>query len=283
MSLMSVPASPKIGKYEVLRLLGSGAMATVYEARDPVVDRRVALKVLAPELAKQSEPRERFLREAKEAGALKHPNIVRVFELAESDGRLYIAMEYVAGSDLERIIQDAPLSVEWKIDLLRQICEGLGHAHAHGIVHRDVKPSNIRVSPTGEVKIMDFGMAHLQSSTLTKRGLVLGSVHYISPEQVEGRAVDARSDIFSVGAIAFELLSGKKPFEAESVTAVMARVAYGSADLNVLPRTPFSPGLEAVVMNALAHRPQDRYQSLSEMRSELLRVVRQAVREEPRS
>ena len=264
-----------VGKYEVLRLLGSGGMGTVYEARDPVLARRVAVKVLSAELARQTELRERVLREAQAAGRLRHPNIVQVFDVGESNGRLFLAMEFVAGSDLERVIQDVPLSIEWKLDLLRQLCEGLGHAHKHGVVHRDIKPANIRVTPSGELKIMDFGIAHLQSATsLTKRGLVLGSVHYISPEQVEGRPVDLRSDIFSVGAIAFELLSGKRPFDAESVTAVMARVAYGSADLEQLPRTPFSPGLEAIVMNALAHRPQDRYQSLEDMRGDLLRLIR---------
>jgi serine/threonine-protein kinase len=270
-------AATSIGKYEVLRVLGSGGMGTVYEARDPVIERRVALKVLAPELARQAELRERFLREAQAAGRLRHPAIVQVYDVGEGSGQLFIAMEFVAGSDLERIIRDVPLSMEWKIDLLRQLCEGLGHAHKHGVIHRDVKPANVRVTPTGDVKIMDFGIARVQAATsLTKRGLVLGSVHYISPEQVEGREVDARSDIFSVGSIAFELLSGKKAFEAESVTAVMARVAYGSVDLSQLPRTPYSPGLEAVVMNALAHRPQDRYQSFDEMRRELLRLVREA-------
>jgi len=265
-----------IGKYEVLRLLGSGGMGTVYEARDPVLERRVAVKVLAADLARQADLRERFLREAQAAGRLRHPNIVQVYDVGESNGRLFLAMEFVAGSDLERIIQDVPLSIEWKLDLLRQVCEGLGHAHKHGVIHRDVKPANIRVTPTGDVKIMDFGIALLQSATsLTKRGLVLGSVHYISPEQVEGRPVDARADVFSVGAIAFELLSGKRPFEAESVTAVMARVAYGSADLSQLPRTPFSPGLEAIIMNALAHRPQDRYQSLEDLRADLLRLIRE--------
>lgn len=270
-------AAASVGKYEVLRLLGSGGMGTVYEARDPVLERRVAVKVLGAELARQEELRERFLREAQAAGRLRHPNIVQVYDVGESNGRLFLAMEFVAGSDLERVIQDVPLSIEWKLDLLRQVCEGLGHAHKHGVVHRDVKPANIRVTPTGDVKIMDFGIAHLQSATsgLTKRGLVLGTVHYISPEQVEGHTVDARSDIFSVGAIAFELLSGKRPFDAESVTAVMARVAYGSADLNQLPRTPYSPGLEAIVMNALAHRPQDRYQSLEDMRADLLRLIRE--------
>jgi serine/threonine-protein kinase len=265
-----------IGKYEVLRVLGSGGMGTVYEARDPLIERRVAIKVLAPELAQDAELRERFMREAQAAGRLRHPNIVQVYDVGEGSGQLFIAMEFVAGSDLERIIRDVRLSIEWKVDLLRQLCEGLAHAHKHGVIHRDVKPANLRVTPTGDVKIMDFGIARLQSATsLTKRGLVLGSVHYISPEQVEGRPVDARSDIFSVGAIAFELLCGRKPFEAESVTAVMARVAYGSVDLSQLPRTPFSPGLEAIVMNALAHRPQDRYQSLDEMRTELLRLVRE--------
>jgi serine/threonine-protein kinase len=267
----------KIGKYEVECVIGEGAMGVVYRAIDPVINRRVAIKVMADAVAQDAALRERFLREAQAAGRLRHPNIVQIYDVGESNGRLFLAMEFVAGSDLERVIQDVPLSIEWKLDLLRQLCEGLGHAHKHGVIHRDIKPANIRVTPAGDLKIMDFGIAHLQSATsLTKRGLVLGSVHYISPEQVEGRPVDLRSDIFSVGAIAFELLSGKRPFDAESVTAVMARVAYGSADLEQLPRTSFSPGLEAIVMNALAHRPQDRYQSLEHMRDELLRLIRDA-------
>jgi serine/threonine-protein kinase len=267
-------ATASIGKYEVLHVVGSGGMGTVYEARDPLIDRRVAVKVLDRELARKRELRERFLREAQAAGSLRHPNIVQVYDVGESAGLPFIAMEFVAGTDLERIIQEMPLSVEWKLDLLRQICEGLGHAHARGIVHRDVKPANVRVTRDGVVKIMDFGTASLQSSTdLTRRGLLLGSVHYIAPEQVEGRSVDARADVFSVGAIAFELLSGKKPFAADTVSGVLARVAYGSPDLGLLPTTRYSPSLEAWVTNALAHRPQDRYQSLAEMREELRRLV----------
>lgn len=266
-----------IGKYEVLRVLGSGGTGCVYEARDPRLERRVALKLLHRELARQPEPRERFLREAQAAGALQHPNIVKVYDVGALSAQPFIAMEFVPGADLERILQDFPVSLEWKLDLLRQLCEGLQHAHARGIVHRDVKPSNIRVTPAGEVKIMDFGIARLQTAThLTRRGLVLGSVHYIAPEQVEGREVDARADVFSVGAIAFELLSGKKPFASDTVSGVMARVAYGSPDLDLLPETPYSPGLEAVVTNALAHRPQDRYQSLADMREDLRRAVEDA-------
>jgi serine/threonine-protein kinase len=263
-----------IGKYQLLRSVGSGGTGTVYEARDPVIERRIALKLLDPELARQPEPRERFLREAQAAGALQHPNIVKIYDIGATGGQPFIAMEFVDGADLERVMQEMRVSLERKIDLLRQICEGLHHAHARGIVHRDVKPSNIRVTPAGEVKIMDFGIARLQAAThLTRRGLVLGSVHYIAPEQVEGREVDARADVFSVGAIAFELLSGRKPFASDTVSGVMARVAYGSADLDLLPLTVYSPGLEAVVTNALARRPQDRYQSLADMRDDLRRVV----------
>ena len=216
-----------IGKYQVHKVLGHGGMGTVYEALDPVIQRKVALKTMIPALADAPELRLRFLREAQAAGGLRHRNIVTVYDLGEDKGRPYIAMEYIDGTDLEKIIQNRePLSLEWKLDVLRQVCEGLSYAHRHGIVHRDIKPANIRVTPDGEVKIMDFGIAHLQSSNLTKSGLVLGTVHYMSPEQIDGNKVDLRADVFSVGAIAYELFAYKRPFEAESITGVMYQIMH---------------------------------------------------------
>jgi tRNA A-37 threonylcarbamoyl transferase component Bud32/tetratricopeptide (TPR) repeat protein len=265
-----------IGKYEVEKVLGRGAMGTVYQARDPVIHRTVALKTMTPGLADTPELKARFLREAQAAGGLRHHNIVTVYDLGEDRGQPYIAMELIEGQDLEKIIQGRqPLSVEWKIDVLRQVCEGLAYAHRAGIVHRDVKPANIRVTSEGEVKIMDFGIAHLSSSTMTKSGLVLGTVHYMAPEQVEGQKVDHRADIFSVGAIAYELLAYRRPFDGDSLTQVMFHIMRAEPDLTALPRTDYSPGLEVVVARALAKPLADRYQSLEEMRDDLERLVRE--------
>jgi tRNA A-37 threonylcarbamoyl transferase component Bud32/tetratricopeptide (TPR) repeat protein len=265
-----------IGKYEVEKVLGRGGMGTVYQARDPVIHRTVALKTMTPEIAETPELKARFLREAQAAGGLRHQNIVTVYDLGEDRGQPYIAMEFIEGQDLEKIIQSRqPMSVEWKIDVLRQVCEGLAYAHRAGIVHRDVKPGNIRVTSEGEVKIMDFGIAHLQSSKMTKNGLVLGTVHYMAPEQVEGQKIDQRADIFSVGAIAYELLAFRRPFDGDSLTQVMFHIMRAEPDFQALPRTDYSPGLEAIVARALAKPVAERYQSLEEMRDDLERLVRE--------
>jgi tetratricopeptide (TPR) repeat protein/predicted Ser/Thr protein kinase len=265
-----------IGKYQVEKVLGRGGMGTVYQARDPVIHRTVALKTMTPGLAETPELKARFLREAQAAGGLRHQNIVTVYDLGEDRGQPYIAMEFIEGQDLEKIIQSRqPLSVEWKIDVLRQVCEGLAYAHRAGIVHRDVKPANIRVTSEGEVKIMDFGIAHLQSSKMTKSGLVLGTVHYMAPEQVEGQPIDLRADVFSVGAIAYELLAYRKPFDGDSLTQVMFHIMRAEPDFGALPKTDYSPGLEAIVARALAKPAAERYQSLEEMRDDLERLVRE--------
>ena len=264
-----------IGKYQVRKVIGRGSMGTVYEALDPDFQRKVALKTVSPRESEGPELKARFLREAQAAGRLKHRNIVTVYDVGEEKGQPYIAMELVEGFDLERVIQEKrPLAVEWKIDVLRQICEGLAHAHGHGIVHCDIKPGNVRVSTEGEVKIVDFGIALLQSST---SGHVAGTPHYMAPEQVEGKAVDRRADIFSVGAIAYELLAYRKPFEAESLTGVMSKIAHDDVtpDASALPEADY-PGLAGVVLKAMAKDPAERYQDLEQMRDALEALVRQA-------
>jgi len=264
-----------IGKYQVRKVIGRGSMGTVYEALDPDFQRKVALKTVSPRESEGPELKARFLREAQAAGRLKHRNIVTVYDVGEEKGQPYIAMELVEGFDLERVIQEKrPLAVEWKIDVLRQICEGLAHAHGHGIVHCDIKPGNVRVSTEGEVKIVDFGIALLQSST---SGHVAGTPHYMAPEQVEGKAVDRRADIFSVGAIAYELLAYRKPFEAESLTGVMSKIAHDhvTPDASALPEADY-PGLAGVVLKAMAKDPAERYQDLEQMRDALEALVRQA-------
>ena len=269
---------PTIGKYVVERILGRGATGTVYLARDPGLDRAVAVKVLATSPADAPEGRIRFLREAQAAGSLRHPNIVTVYDAGEDTGQPYLAMEYVEGLDLADILQQPdPHSPEWSLDILRQICEGLAHAHRNGIVHRDVKPGNIRVAPAGEVKIMDFGIARLPASTMTKSGRLLGTVQYMAPEQIEGGPVDHRADIFAVGAIAFELFARRRPFEGDSLTDVMQQILAG-APVDAFPITRYSPGLERVVRKALERDREARHQSLEAMRGELEALVRDTAR-----
>ncbi len=267
-----------IGKYRILRVLGRGGMGSVYEALDPLINRKVAVKTMIPGLVENAELRERFMREAQAAGGLRHRNIVTVYDLWVDADQPYIAMEFIEGSDLEKLMQQSQggLGLERKLDILRQVCEGLSYAHKAGIVHRDVKPANIRVTPEGEVKIMDFGIAHLQSSTMTKSGLVLGTVHYMAPEQLIGDKVDHRADVFSVGVIAYELLSGRKPFDGESLTTVMYKIIHDDADVRGLPRTLFSPRLDKMIMHALARRLDERYASLDQMHAELLELVKDA-------
>src|SRR4051812_13340967 len=182
-----MPKPESFGKYRIERVLGRGGMGTVYEAVDPVIHRKIALKTMMQHLSGNPELRARFLREAQAAGGLRHRNIVTVYDLGEDHGQPYIAMEFIEGRDLEKIIQTKEnVSVEWKLDVLRQICEGLAAAHRAGVIHRDVKPANIRVTSDGEVKIMDFGIAHLQAaSTMTAGGLVVGTLLYSAPEIVD--------------------------------------------------------------------------------------------------
>ena len=268
-----------IGKLLVERILGRGSTGTVYLARDPGLDRRVAVKTLIPDPVDAPESRMRFLREAEAAGGLRHPNIVTVYDVGEDAGQPYIAMEYVEGRDLEHVIQGGePYPVEWALDVLRQVCDGLACAHRHGIVHRDVKPANVRVTPAGEVKIMDFGLARLPSSTDTKSGRLLGTVQYMAPEQVEGAQVDHRADIFSVGAIAYELIAHRRPFQGETLAAVMAQITRGAPDPAALPVTAYSPGLERIILKALARDRTARYQSLEAMHADLASLVKEAAR-----
>lgn len=271
-----LPAS--IGGYRVVRSLGQGATGSVCEALPPDGGPRVAIKVLSSDLAREHEPRERFLREAEVAASLHHPNIVVVHGHGEDDGVPWLVMEYLEGADLSELLESGALSLEWKIDVLRQVCEGLAHAHAQGVVHRDVKPRNIRVAPGVQVKLLDFGMARVAQSGLTKRGVVMGSLHYMSPEQVEGAAVDARADVFSVGALAYEMLAGRRPFEADSLSALMLRITGEDADASLLPATRYSPGLERAVLRALARDRDRRCSSALELRADLARAVRGAIR-----
>ena len=265
----------QLGRYEIVAELGRGAMGTVYQARDPRIDRVVAIKTISVQSAEASEHdyRQRFFREAQAAGKLAHPGIVTVYDISEDEKTHtpYIVMEYIAGQTLDAMMRNAGrrLPLATTLDLIRQIAEALDYAHAQGIVHRDIKPANIIVTQEGRAKITDFGVAKLTLTDFTMPGQVFGTPSYMSPEQLSGEAVTGRSDLFSLGVILYSMLAGERPFSADTVTALTFQVVYKEHT----PVTHQNPGLGAefdhVIYRALAKKPEDRYQRGQEMAADL--------------
>ncbi len=251
----------QIGRYLVIGRIGRGGMGMVYRGVDEALEREVAIKTLISEGSLESESRKRFEVEAKAAARLQHPNIVIVYELSEDRGVPFIAMELLSGGDLEGVLRGGePLSLEEKLDVMAQVCRGLAYAHERGIIHRDIKPSNIRLLDDGTAKIMDFGIAKLGGTQLTKAGMMVGTIRYMSPEQVRGRPLDGRSDVFSVGVILYELLAGERPFRGESTTEILYNIVHEEPrplDLSALGEAGGS--LAAIISRALAKEPAERY------------------------
>jgi len=251
-------------------------MAEVYRARDQLLDRPVALKVLFPELSVDRSFVERFRREAQAAANLSHPNIVPVFDWGEDNGTYFIVMEFVDGRALSSILRTAgPLHPDRAAEIAADVAGALAYAHRHGVVHRDVKPGNVLITPEGDVKVTDFGIARAVNTeeSLTQTGAVMGTAAYFSPEQAEGKGVDSRSDIYSLGVVLYEMSVGKPPFTGDSPVAVASKHVR---DTPVLPRAanPAVPAaLEAVIMKAMAKNPDDRYRSAEELRADLLRFA----------
>ena len=265
------------GRYRVVRHVARGGMAEVYLGHDELLDRRVAIKVLIPERASDASFVERFRREAKAAAGLNHHNIVGVHDFGEDQGQYFMVMEYVEGSTLRDVIRsDGPMAPERAIEIAAAVAAALAAAHAQGIIHRDVKPANVLIaSATGTVKVADFGIARAADGAqdgLTMPGAVMGTASYLSPEQAQGLPVDARSDIYSLGMVLYEMLAGKAPFKADSPVAV----AY--KQLHEIPPAPsalnpaVSPALDALVAKALSKDPDDRPSSATEFRAELLAI-----------
>jgi len=263
----------KLGKYEVVGKLGKGAMGEVYKGHDPVLNRFVAIKVIAETLDTDPELVERFRREAMNAAQLNHPNIITIYDFVEEEGSLYIVMELLDGKDLKDVIRgNSALTVEQILGMMEQISDGLGFAHDAGMVHRDLKPANIHITKKGQIKILDFGLVHTSSSDMTKTGHVMGTPNYMSPEQVQGLKVDPRSDIFSLGAVFYELLTRKKPFSADSIHATMFKVVQGEREpLSKYSHLP-APLVE-MVDQALDPNPDGRFEDGNALR-EHLRAVR---------
>ncbi len=262
--MSSVPEA--IGRFRVVRPLGEGGMGSLYLAQDPRLDRPVAIKLLKDD---SDELRERFAREARTAARLRHVNIVSVFEVDEFEGQPFIAMEYIPGETLaEMIRRRAPISLVRKLQMMEDLCAGLAYAHRAGIVHRDIKPANIMIDSEGTLKIVDFGVARLGASSMTSAGTLVGTVNYMSPEQVTGTGVDARSDIFAVGAVCYELLAYKRAF-AGAMTDVLMQILNRDPE----PLDRLVPGLDdaivRIVNRALEKDVARRYQDLTLMRREL--------------
>jgi hypothetical protein len=263
-----------IGRYRIVDRIGKGAMGVVYRARDEQLGRTVAVKVLMTDFAEEPDVRARFYREAQSAGRLLHRNIITIFDLGDDRGRAYIVMELLSGATLtDYMARPEAADLESKIDLMAQVCDGLGAAHAAGIIHRDIKPGNLYVLNDGGLKILDFGVARLVTSSMTVRGHIIGTPSYMSPEQATGRDIDHRSDIFSAGGVFYWMLSGRKPFAATDLPSVLRKVQL--EDPPPLRDQEAPAALARIVFRALAKDPGLRYQRISDMLGDLQRFKRQ--------
>ncbi len=261
----------RVAHYHILEKLGGGGMGVVYKARDTRLDRSVALKFLPPHLSADAEANVRFIHEAKAASALDHANIAVVHEIGETqEGQLFIVMAYYAGGTLKKKIAQGPLPVNDAVALARQVAQGLSKAHAAGIVHRDIKPANVIVTEDGTAKIVDFGLAKVASQTqLTKTGTTMGTVSYMSPEQARGAAVNHRTDLWALGVVLYEMLTGERPFKGDYEQAVIYSLLHTDPEPITALRTDIPPELEDIVDQALAKNLDERYQHVDEMLADL--------------
>jgi non-specific serine/threonine protein kinase len=262
-----------LSHYRILEQIGAGGMGQVYLAEDLQLERKVALKFLPPDFTRDPEFKARFEHEAKATAALNHPNIVTVYELAEHEGQLFIAMEHVDGRSLEELIERGDLTLGRSVEIACQICEGLSKAHQAGIVHRDIKPSNILIDADGRAKILDFGLAKSKkASTLTKTGTTLGTLRYESPEQATGQPVDARSDLFSVGAVLYEMITGRSPFAGEMEEAVRYAVVHETPEPLARYKSGVPDDVQRIVSKLLEKDAERRAQSAADVVADLRRL-----------
>ena len=263
------------GRYRIVRKLGSGGMADVYLAEDEELGRRIAIKILNDRHANDESFVERFRREAKNAAGLSHPNIVSIYDRGEAEGTYYIAMEYLDGRSLkELVVARGPLPIPDAIDATRQVLAALRFAHRKGVVHRDIKPHNVMADADGRLKVTDFGIARAGVSQMTEAGSIIGTAQYLSPEQARGAPVDQRSDLYSVGVVLYEMLTGTTPFSGESPVEIAMKHLSDPPRPPSVERPDIPPDLDMVVLRALAKSPDDRFQTAEEMDAELERVSR---------
>ena len=265
------------GRYRVERELGRGGMAKVFLGTDTVLGRTVAVKVLAPQFADDDGFVQRFRREAQAAASIGHPHIVSVFDTGSDDGVHYIVMEYVEGRTLaEFLAGGGRILPDRAIDIAMDVCQALEAAHARGVIHRDIKPGNIMLNPRGEVKVTDFGIARVTTTadTVAQTAAILGTASYLSPEQAQGQPVDARSDLYSLGCVVYEMVTGRPPFLGDSPVAVASKQVLEQPVPPSKLNSDVTPDLDAVILRALAKNPANRYQSAEEMRADLERAKR---------
>jgi len=261
----------KIGRYRVIERIGRGAMGLVYRARDEAMGRDVALKVLTADIEDDPDTRTRFLREAEAAASLSHPNIITIFDVGEDGDRFFIVMELLRGAILKDYLKQSEGSrLERRLDLMIQLCAGLGAAHKASVYHRDIKPGNIFVRDDGILKILDFGVARIASSSMTAAGFIVGTPDYMSPEQARGIEIDHRSDIFSLGGVFYYMLTGRKPFPASDLPTLFHQIQSDDAPPPLGVDVP--PELSAAIMKALSKKREARYQTCHEMMADLENV-----------
>src|SRR5215475_14966347 len=278
---MRLQAGMKLAHYEILAPLGAGGMGEVYRARDARLDRDVAIKVLPERLADSGEALARFEREAKALAALSHANLVAIFDVGTDQGILFAVMEFLAGETLRESLGRGALPLTRVLEIGAAVADGLAAAHAHGVIHRDLKPENIFLSATGQVKVLDFGLARFASpepqgataAYLTEAGRVMGTVGYMSPEQASGDTPDARSDIFSLGCVLYEMATGRRAFPGNNAAEVLAAVLRDQPAGMGASGTPFLLELEQLVTRCLAKRPEDRFPSSSDVALALKELV----------
>lgn len=268
----------KLGKYKITGILGKGAMGIVYKALDPDIDRKVAIKTIRFDLiSDESESEElikRFMREAQSAGKLTHPNIITIYDVGREKDMTYIVMQYIEGSSLQKMISSGEkFSTQDVIQLMDRICSALDYAHNNGIVHRDIKPANILMDKEGKPYIVDFGVARIETSTLTEAGTTIGTPSYMSPEQVMGKKVDRRSDIFSLGSILYELLTGRRAFQAQSITTVIYKIINEEPPALAEVKKGLPVGFEHIIGKALAKDPDERYKTCTQLAADLRNLI----------
>ncbi len=289
---MAFAAGERLGPYEILALLGAGGMGEVYKARDTRLQRIIALKTLPAEKVSDADRKRRFLIEAQAASRLSHPNIVTIHDISEENGICYIAMEYVAGITLEQKNAGDALPLEDAMKYAAEVADALAAAHSAGIIHRDLKPANIIITEDGRVKLLDFGLAKLvepsmpageaKTATLrTEAGIIMGTAAYMSPEQAEGRELDARSDIFSFGLVVYEMLCGQRAFRGDSWISTLAAILHTEPPLlrEINPKIPAS--LEVNVVRCLRKEPGQRFQNMAEVKRALAGDVTSTRLQEP--
>ena len=263
----------KIGKYDVIDVLGRGGMGVVYKATDPHLNRLVAIKMMTGGFSDNPDLLKRFYREAQSTGNLQHPNIVTVYDLGDLDGSPYLVMEYLEGETLDAIINArGSLSMLAKINYICDVCQGLAYAHHHGIVHRDIKPGNVMVLKTGGVKIVDFGIAHIGDKTVTRTGQLIGSLGYMSPEQVNGKPIDTRTDIFSTGVVLFQLLTYALPFDGDSTASTLLKIIHDPPPPLTRFITDAPAELEGVILRAMAKDREERYRTVEDFGFDLAQI-----------